>query len=382
MITSAIKNVTSEYIAYGDQVTNLSSFIGTSNEQTSRLIQLSDDAFVSYDTLRLAAKNLSEKGVQPTTENLAKLSDQFNNLKPGLERSQFLIDNFGRSGMEMAKIMELGGDKIENMSAAISDSLIIDDAKAASIKKTKQQLDDFNDTMDGMKYDVAGKLLDIFNAMPKPLQDVVGIIGLAGQSGLLQQFSQLAIIITSMSKAGGVGTVLTSMSTGIKALSTSLLGLQASIAPLLAVAAAIGVLVKVISDNWNLIKMFAVVIGSGMGLDISGLAASVDVNGDTGALSLNNLENLLGNSNPYGGKKASGGSVRAGTSYIVGENGPEPFVPDVSGKIYPNSSLSGTTVVVPVTWSPSVSLSARTDVENELGPLLYNYLRRQGLLNG
>jgi hypothetical protein len=172
------------------------------------------------------------------------------------------------------------------------------------------------------------------------------------------------------------------MSTGIKALSTSLLGLQASIAPLLAVAAAIGVLVKVISDNWELIKAGVVVLGNLMGFKTPDWAYQIDLSKDTGAFSLNNLENLAGNPNPYGGKKASGGSVRAGTSYLVGENGPEPFVPDVSGKIYPNSSLGGTAINLAVTWAPSVSLSARTDVENELGPLLYNYLRKQGLLRG
>jgi hypothetical protein len=382
MLTGFVTKTVDSYIAYGDQVKTLSLFIGTSSEQTSRLIQVADDAFVSYDTLRLAAKTLSEKGIQPNVEDLAKLSDQFVKLKPGLEQSQFLVDNFGRSGMEMAKIMELGGSKILDMNKNIEAGLIIDDKKAAAILKTKQEMDDFNDSMDAMKYDTAQKLLDIFNGLPKPMKDVIQLMGVVGQSGMLQQFSQLAIIVVELSKAGGVGGVLTGMSTGIKALSTSLLGLQASIAPLLAVAAAIGVLVKVISDNWELIKAGVVVLGNLMGFKTPDWAYQIDLSKDTGAFSLNNLENLAGNPNPYGGKKASGGPVRPGMSYLVGENGPEIYSPALPGGIMANGSMGGTTVVIPVTWSPSVSLSARTDVENELGPLLYNYLRRQGLLNG
>lgn len=39
--------------------------------------------------------------------------------------------------------------------------------------------------------------------------------------------------------------------------------------------------------------------------------------------------------------KASGGPVTAGTPYIVGEQGPEMFVPDTSGSIVPNHAMGG-----------------------------------------
>lgn len=45
----------------------------------------------------------------------------------------------------------------------------------------------------------------------------------------------------------------------------------------------------------------------------------------------------------YGGGRASGGSVFAGTPYIVGERGPELFVPSSTGSIIPNDKLSGGT---------------------------------------
>ena len=39
------------------------------------------------------------------------------------------------------------------------------------------------------------------------------------------------------------------------------------------------------------------------------------------------------------GFRAAGGPVQAGKMYIVGERGPEPFMPGVSGTILPNSAL-------------------------------------------
>ncbi|WP_132461191.1 phage tail length tape measure family protein [Rhodovulum marinum] len=41
----------------------------------------------------------------------------------------------------------------------------------------------------------------------------------------------------------------------------------------------------------------------------------------------------------FGGFRASGGSVQPGRAYIVGERGPEPFIPSVPGTILPNSAL-------------------------------------------
>jgi len=43
----------------------------------------------------------------------------------------------------------------------------------------------------------------------------------------------------------------------------------------------------------------------------------------------------------FGGGKAAGGPVNAGTTYLVGERGPELFTPSGSGSIIPNHKLSG-----------------------------------------
>jgi signal transduction histidine kinase len=43
----------------------------------------------------------------------------------------------------------------------------------------------------------------------------------------------------------------------------------------------------------------------------------------------------------FGGGRASGGSVSSGTTYLVGEEGPEMFTPRTSGRIIPNHQLNG-----------------------------------------
>jgi phage-related minor tail protein len=46
----------------------------------------------------------------------------------------------------------------------------------------------------------------------------------------------------------------------------------------------------------------------------------------------------------FGGGRASGGPVAGGTAYLVGEQGPELFVPGQSGRIVPNGGTGAVTV--------------------------------------
>jgi hypothetical protein len=75
-----------------------------------------------------------------------------------------------------------------------------------------------------------------------------------------------------------------------------------------------------------------IVDGSGVPGGIGGLFGGGDSDSDSGGAFFASL---------FGGARAAGGPVSAGNAYLVGENGPEPFLPSTSGTILPNSSLGG-----------------------------------------
>lgn len=52
--------------------------------------------------------------------------------------------------------------------------------------------------------------------------------------------------------------------------------------------------------------------------------------------------------------RASGGSVYSGSSYLVGEQGPEIFTPGQTGYITPNRAIGGTTINSPVNISVKI----------------------------
>jgi hypothetical protein len=69
--------------------------------------------------------------------------------------------------------------------------------------------------------------------------------------------------------------------------------------------------------------------------------------------------------NIFGGGRANGGPVSRGTSYVVGERGPELFVPNTSGKIIPNggSGGRGNTINLTVNGAIDAEGTARTIIE-------------------
>jgi hypothetical protein len=69
--------------------------------------------------------------------------------------------------------------------------------------------------------------------------------------------------------------------------------------------------------------------------------------------------------NNFGGGKALGGPVNAGTSYVVGERGPELFVPTASGKIIPNGGMGGGGAIINLTVNGAIDTegTARTIID-------------------
>jgi hypothetical protein len=75
----------------------------------------------------------------------------------------------------------------------------------------------------------------------------------------------------------------------------------------------------------------------------------------------------------FGGGRASGGPVSAGTTYLVGENGPELFTSSTSGNIIPNGAMGGNTVNITVNGALDPISTARQ---------IANLLNREATING
>lgn len=80
--------------------------------------------------------------------------------------------------------------------------------------------------------------------------------------------------------------------------------------------------------------------------------------------------------NAFGGGRAAGGPVNTGTSYVVGENGPELFVPRTAGRIIPNGG-NGSTINITVNGAIDPSSTAR-----QIADLLKSEASTSGTFSG
>ena len=99
------------------------------------------------------------------------------------------------------------------------------------------------------------------------------------------------------------------------------------------------------------LEMFGVILGKIIGFIadiISGITTVIaKVKAFGTALGNSAIGDFVGGL--FGGGKASGGPVKKGTTYLVGENGPELFTPSGSGNIIPNGGTGGGNVTINVT---------------------------------
>lgn len=118
--------------------------------------------------------------------------------------------------------------------------------------------------------------------------------------------------------------------------------------------------IQPIIDAFNKIISLASQVGSAVS-GIVGKAGSV-VSGAVSSVT-----------NAITGKRASGGTVFSGSSYLVGENGPEIFSPAFSGSIQPNGGSGGGGVVININGGTYLS----QDAANKLGNMIVDQLKRR-----
>jgi phage-related minor tail protein len=109
----------------------------------------------------------------------------------------------------------------------------------------------------------------------------------------------------------------------------------------------------------------------------------------TGALAqpgiLPGISGGLGGVPSYGGPRARGGAVSAGRPYLVGERGPELFMPGASGNIVPNNAMGGVQVgsinITVENTGDQLSPAAQKQIANQVQGIVMSTLvneRRSG----
>lgn len=158
-----IGDAVNETVEYATEIDNTARLLGLTTEETSRLVQASDDLFISQEKLSSGLQAATRQGIDVSIEGLKKLSDQYLAMPEGIERSEFVLKTFGRSGAEMGKLMEVGAEGIDAATAAIADNMVITDQSYEDIMDYKRSVDNLNDSWQGFKYTVGTQVIPILD---------------------------------------------------------------------------------------------------------------------------------------------------------------------------------------------------------------------------
>lgn len=151
LLSVAIKKGITDFISLSNEIRGVQQITGQSADEASRFVQVLDDLKVSTSDVDKATKQLAQQGLSMNIETLAKLSDEYLKLAPGVERVNFLTDNFGaKTGKQFAETMEQGGEALLRMNGEVSKALILNQKQLESARALESQFDSLKDSGMGL----------------------------------------------------------------------------------------------------------------------------------------------------------------------------------------------------------------------------------------
>jgi phage-related protein len=342
------------------------------SEQALKLQQLALDIAAGSGKSLESVSNALGKGLDGSTASLARLGIGLTAAELQTmtmeEITAKLADTFGGQAAQQADTF---AGKMDRLKVAFAEgketvgSFVLD----AITPMVTGFVNNVIPTIQKLAEELGPKLTPIFTALTEYIRDFV-----------IPTFQAIWQFITEF-VIPAIGSVLSPIIDGLRSAFekvTSKIGEnEEKLKPLLALFKVVAAFVrdvyapilgKVLGTAFN-------VLGSAIGVVIGLFASLVDVV-DKAFNGLKAIVNFIKN-NPvtqavsgvvsaFGGGRALGGPVNRGTSYVVGERGPELFVPTTSGKIIPNGGMAsggGSVINLTVNGAIDAEGTARTIID-------------------
>ena len=372
----------------------------------------------------------TDSGLVDVNATFLNVIDRLNKIKDPALRAQTAAKLLGKGWQSMAQLINLGSDEIERSLNAVSGAQVISDEELKKAKEYRDTMDDLGDLWSGFVTDAGG----VFVAMANDFKEGTsswegfsnslrrGVVGqaLSGLTGLFNDNEEQAKATGEEAKrlgdaySGYVASRLAESRQEIALMNGDLEDQQGELSALTTEwQALLGVLdTREAFDNLqeSLDAVFTAGVAAFSGTaqevrdfnsaqqdaieQIADLAVALNLtfgeqnmlkifvdSGDLIAAGeyLKTLAEGFGVDLGFGigivsGKRAAGGPVSGGQSYLVGEKGPEIFTPSGSGMITANSAIGGgNTLIVNVQGAdPQAVVKALQDYNRTAGPIPVN----------
>lgn len=162
-----------ELVNYNKTIRETMQLTGLSAEETSRLVQVSDDWGLNIDEATTAMEMMNKKGVTPSIDNLAKIADEYVNAADKTIFIENATKLYGKSFGNLVPILVKGGDALREQAASINDNLIATDASMKASREYEVAMDELGDTVTGLKYNLGKGLLPAILEVTKGLNGLI-----------------------------------------------------------------------------------------------------------------------------------------------------------------------------------------------------------------
>ena len=368
-LATTLQNVTgatdAQIKAVEDQILKTSLLTGKTDDELrpsfERLVRATkdSDAALKLQTLALDISAGSGKSLEAVTNALAKAQEgntaSLAKLGVGLTSAQLKT-------MDMDSITKQLGNTFANQASIQADTF------AGKMARLKVAFDEGKETIGSFVLDAITPMIDtVVNVVIPAVQTFIDSIG--GKEGITSAF---------MGFIDGAKKIFIPVFQGIKFAFDQIKDavmdnkdqfaalfefLAKYVAPLLGgvlklaiqgIGIALGVVINTVGD---LIGGFQTLFGW-IGKVIDKIQAMINLVRNNAAV--RGIAGLIDTA--FGGFRAAGGSVSAGTPYVVGERGAELFVPSSNGTIVPNGGMGGT-INITVNGAIDAEGTARTIVD-------------------
>jgi len=366
----------------------------------------------------------TEGGAADVSETFLNVVDRLNEIKDPAERAATASKLLGKGWTGMAEVIAMGSDKLRKSLAEVSDSQVIDKDELKKAKDFRFAMDELNDELGDLALELGESLIPALTIAVGKMADIAkyGGMFLRGAGGAVQMSREqlaefgdkAAIAAIDAEKLGDayrdmvpnalgyvlleVNGVLEDQENGLATLTTewqTLLGTLDTTEAFANLEESLGAVyeagIKAFGGGAEEVAKYEqevrdhirAIADLAIALDLTfGEQNKLKIYVDTGDLAaadeyLARISKGFGVDLGFGvgiqGARASGGSVSGGSSYIVGERGPEIFTPSGSGMITANGAGGTTNVTVNVSGAdPQAVVTALQKYVRNNGPVPVN----------
>ena len=150
LVKGAFDATVGSVVSYDESIRSVSAATGLSAEETSKMLDLTDNFSISTTSLMMAQKNLAKEGYTLNIDTLKKLGNEYTNLGTQAERTTFLISNFGKSGMEFATMFDYGTAAMDKFYNGSADGMVRTKDQIKTTQDLTMAQKDLGDAFQGM----------------------------------------------------------------------------------------------------------------------------------------------------------------------------------------------------------------------------------------